>query len=202
MKRNYLKWVAFGFAAAVACAFSAPAYAQDATYMGESQCKICHNKKDEGEQWNKWKAEKHAQAFESLKSPKALEVAKAKGITKPPSEAPECLKCHVTAFDEKAGKAPDKILPASGIQCEACHGAASKHIEEGKKAMMKKDPAAKPKESIHKGDAETCKKCHNDQNPTFNKERYTLKDGSKADFDYEQALAKIAHPNPKKAAAK
>lgn len=200
MKRTYLTWITGCIAIAVACAFAGAAYAQDATYVGESQCKMCHNKKDEGEQWNKWKAEKHAQAFETLKSPKAAEVAKAKGITKPPSEAPECLKCHATAFD--GAKCPDKILPASGVQCEACHGPASKHVEEGKKAMMKKDPAAKPKEAIHKGDAETCKKCHNDQNPTFNKDRYTLKDGSKADFDYDQAYAKIAHPNPKKAAEK
>ncbi len=201
MKRTSAGWIVGAIASVVLCAFVMPVFAQDATYVGESQCKVCHNKKDEGEQWNKWKAEKHSQAFESLKSPKALEVAKAKGITKPPSEAPECLKCHVTAFDEATGKAPDKIVAAMGVQCEACHEAGSKHQEEGKKALFKKDPTAKTAETIAKADANSCTKCHNETNPTFNKDRYTLKDGTKADFDFEQAYAKIQHPNPKKPAA-
>jgi len=200
MRTNLYRGIGIAAVMVVACAFSAPAFAQEATYIGESQCKVCHNKKDEGEQWNKWKGEKHPTSLEALKSPKALEVAKAKGLTTPPSESPECLKCHVTAFD--AGKTPEKILPASGVQCEACHGPGSLHQAEGKKKLFQKDATAKTAETMLKPDAKTCEKCHNKDNPTFNPERYTLKDGSKADFDFEQAYAKIAHPNPKKAAAK
>lgn len=199
MKMKPSRWLGIAFAVGLVCAFAAPAFAQDATYLGDAQCKVCHNKKDEGEIWAKWKAEKHPSAFESLKSPKALEVAKAKGITKPPSEAPECLKCHVTAFDAASGKTPDKIQMASGVQCEACHGPGSKHAEEGKKVLFKKDATAKPAESIKKPDAKTCEQCHNKDNPTYDENRYTLKDGSKADFDFEQAYAKIEHKNPKKA---
>ena len=202
MRIQFHRWVGISIALAVACAFSAPAFAQDATYLGEAQCKVCHNKKDEGEQWNKWKAEKHPMSLENLKSPKALEVAKAKGLTKPPSESPECLKCHVTAYDAATGKAPDKILPAMGVQCEACHGPGSKHADEGKKKLFKKDDTAKTAETILKPDAATCTKCHNKDNPTYDENRYTLKDGTKADFDFEQAYKKIEHPNPKKAAAK
>lgn len=199
MRIRPYRWAGIAIAAAFACALSATAFAQDATYIGESQCKVCHSKADTGNQYAKWTAEKHSKAFESLKSEKAVEVAKKAGVTKPPSEAPECLKCHVTAFD--GTKVPEKIDMAKGVQCEVCHGPGSAHKAEGLKAM-KKDPAAKVAESIKKGDAETCKQCHNKDNPTYNPERYTLKDGTKADFDYEQALAKIAHPNPKKAAAK
>jgi hypothetical protein len=199
MRINIYRWVGISLALAVVCAFSAPAFAQDATYIGENTCKLCHNKKEKGEQWNKWKAEKHPLSLEALKSPKALEIAKAKGLAKPPSESPECLKCHVTAYDAAAGKAPDKIKPEMGIQCEACHGPGSLHQKEGAKAL-KKDPAviAKTAETILKPDAKTCEKCHNKDNATYDPNRYTLKDGTKADFDYEQAHAKIVHLDPTK----
>lgn len=202
MRNRFYHMAGIALAVAVALAFSASAFAQGATYLGESECKVCHSKADTGDQYNKWKASKHATAFEALKSPKALEVAKAKGLTKPPSESPECLKCHVTAFDAASGKAPDKIKPEMGIQCEACHGAGSLHKEEGKKKMFKKDDTAKTAETMPKLDAKTCDKCHNKDNPTYDPNRYTKKDGTKVDFDYEQAYAKITHPNPKKAAAK
>lgn len=201
MRKTIYRLLGVALAACIVCAFAGPAFAEDATYIGEAQCKVCHNKKDTGEQWNKWKAEKHPNALEALKSPKALEVAKAKGIAKPPSEAPECLRCHVTAFDPATGKAPDKIVPASGVQCEACHGPGSAHQAEGKKAMFQKDTTANTAGTMPKPDAKTCEKCHNKDNPTYDPNRYTLKDGTKADFDFEQAFAKIAHPNPKKPAA-
>ena len=94
---------------------SAGAYAQDAEYIGNSKCKICHNKKDEGEQWNKWKAEKHSKAFELLSSDEAKAVATEKGLAKPPAESPECLKCHVTAYDPSSGKAPADIKMEDGM---------------------------------------------------------------------------------------
>ena len=199
--KNHGRWVVGCLAVALCCAFAAPVFAQDATYIGEAQCKVCHNKKDEGEQWNKWKAEKHAKTLDVLKTPEADKIAKDKGSAKPAAESPECLKCHVTAFDAATGKTPDKILPAMGIQCEACHGPGSKHAEEGKKKMFKKDPAADTAGTIKKADAATCTKCHNEESPTWKADKYTLKDGTKVGFDFEQAHAKIAHPNPKKAAA-
>lgn len=201
MRVMFNRWTGVAVVLAVACAMSAPAFAQDAEYIGADACKVCHNKKDTGEQYTKWMAEKHAKAFENLKSDKAKEVATKAGVTKPPSEAPECLKCHVTAYDASAGAAPAKIKMELGVQCESCHGPASLHQKEGMKAL-KKDPSAKTAETQTKPDAKTCEKCHNKDNPTYNPERYTLKDGSKADFDFEQAWAKIEHKNPKKAEAK
>ena len=198
MRKSIYRWVGISLALAVVCAFSAPAFAQEATYLGEAQCKVCHNKKEKGEQWNKWKAAKHPLAFENLKSPKALEVAKAKGLTKPPSESPECLKCHVTAFDAATGKAPEKINMAMGVQCESCHGPGSLHAEEGKKKLFKKDDTAKTAETMPKPDPKNCEKCHNKDNPTYDPNRYTLKDGTKVDFDFEQAHAKVVHLDPTK----
>ncbi len=177
-------------AAVIAFAFTASAFAQDATYVGNSQCKICHNKKEEGEQWTKWKAEAHAKAFEKLSTPEAQAVATKAGVTKPPAEAPECLKCHATAADEATGKCPEKIKPEDGVQCESCHGPASAHTAEAKK-FKSGDKTAEPAKKITKGNAETCKKCHNEKNPT-------AKPGEV--FDFDKQYAKINHSNPAKAA--
>lgn len=174
-----------------------PAQAAD-EYVGQGQCKVCHNKAAEGEQWNKWKAEKHAKAFDTLKTPEADKIAKDKGLTKPAAESPECLKCHVTAYDAATSAAPAKIVPADGVQCESCHGAGSQHMDAGKKKMFKKDESVDPKQFVTKIDESTCTKCHNDQSPTWKADRYTKADGTKVGFDYEQAKEKVSHPNPLK----
>jgi hypothetical protein len=174
----------------VALSMSSGAFAQD--YVGNSQCKICHNKKEEGEQWTKWKAELHAKAMESLNSEEAKAMATKKGVTKPPAEAPECLKCHATAYDPATGKCPDKITMADGVQCESCHGPASAHTAEAKK-FKSGDKTAKPAEKIKRPDEAVCKKCHNEESPSWKADRY-----GNTGFDFKQAYAKIEHNNPTK----
>lgn len=186
----------FAVALAAALVVSAGAYAQDAEYVGNSKCKICHNKKDEGEQWNKWKEEKHSKALELLSTDEAKAVATEKGLTTPPAESPECLKCHVTAYDPATGKAPADIKMEDGVQCETCHGPASTHTIEGKKHKSG-DASADPKSKIHKGEEAICKTCHNEESPTWKADRYTLEDGSTTGFDYKQAWEKINHSKPK-----
>jgi ssDNA-binding Zn-finger/Zn-ribbon topoisomerase 1 len=195
-------------AAAVVLAMMPAAFAQDqtgATYMGVNTCKVCHNKAETGAQYTKWKSMKHSSAFEVLKSDKALEVAKKAGLTTPPSESPECLQCHVTAYDVATKAVPAKISMEDGVQCEACHGPASLHVADGKKLKLNKDSGVDIAAHITVPKADVCVKCHNDKNPTWNPERYTTKDGKKVGFDFEQASKIIAHPDPmlhKEAAAK
>jgi len=193
--KTFVKTVVIAVAGILVIAFGAAA--QDATYVGNTQCKICHNKKEEGEQWTKWKAQKHASAFQTLSSDEAKAAAQAKGLSKPPAESPECLKCHVTGYDAAAGKAPEKIKPEDGVQCESCHGPASNHTAEAKK-FKSGDQTAKPADKIKKGNADTCKQCHNEESPTWKADRYTLADGKKVGFDFEQAHKKIEHGNPLK----
>lgn len=201
MKNWKLNVLAMGAAASLVCVFGLPSAgaAEGAEYIGESQCKVCHNKKAEGEQWNKWKASEHAKAFETLKSEKAIEIGKQKGLAKPPAESPECLKCHVTAYDVATGTAPPKIKFEMGIQCETCHGPNSKHQEDGKKIMFQKDTTIDVSLNvISKPEEKTCRQCHNEESPTWNPEKYTTKDGKKVGFDFEQAKEKNAHLNPLK----
>lgn len=175
------------------------AVAVDADYVGNSQCKICHNKKDEGEIWNTWKSKPHASAFNRLGTPEAKAVAEKAGVTTPPQEAPECLRCHVTAFDAKADPhVPAKISMSDGVQCESCHGPASLHVKDGQARKMKKDETVDMSAHIIRPNEQTCVKCHNSENPTWDPNRYTTESGQKVGFDFQQAWKKVEHKIPEK----
>lgn len=187
--------------AVVICALllSPLASGDEAQYVSQKDCKMCHNKKPEGAQWTVWKSMKHAMAFQTLKGEKALEVAKTLGLDKPPSESEKCLRCHVTGYNVETKMAPAKIKLEDGVQCETCHGPASLHLPDAKAIMFKKDDSIDISAHITRPAEETCLNCHNDGNPTWDPERYTTEDGKKVGFDFKSAYAKIAHLNPKKA---
>jgi hypothetical protein len=67
-----------------------PSFAQH-KYVGVTMCSVCHKTEKQGKQFDIWKGTKHASAFKTLQTPKADEVAKAKGLKVKASEAPECL---------------------------------------------------------------------------------------------------------------
>ena len=190
-------------AALVLAAFSLPALAQGkAEFVGQTNCKMCHNKKPEGAQWDQWHATKHAKAVETLKTPEAKALAEKAGVKGAPNEAPECLVCHVTAYDAATKAAPAKLKLEDSVQCESCHGPGSLHVADGKALMLKKDASIDPKKNVvTKPEEKACTQCHNDKSPTWDPARYKLEDGKTAGFDFKQASAKIAHPNPKKADA-
>ena len=82
----------------------------------------------------------------------------------------ECLKCHAT------GGSAD--MP--GVQCEACHGPGSDY----KSMKVMKDHDAAVAAGLIIPTEATCTGCHNDKSPTFK------------GFNFAEAAAKIAHPNP------
>lgn len=177
----------------------AAAFAEDADYVSNKQCKICHNKKSEGEIWTVWSKQKHAKAYETLGTPEAKQFAEKAGVTGSPQEAPECLRCHVTGYDaEKDPHVPAKIDKQDGVQCESCHGPASLHIKDGKARKMKKDMSVDISAHIVRPDKKTCVKCHNEESPTWDPNKFTLADGTKAGFDFDQAWEKIKHGIPEK----
>jgi hypothetical protein len=207
MNIPYRSLAAAGIAVATGLSFAAfyptdasgqvqvPDNAKAWTFVGQSQCKVCHNGAKEGMQWDKWHTMSHPKALELLQSDAAKEVATKLGMTTPPAESPECLKCHVTGYDVATKSAPEKITPADGIQCESCHGPASEHMKDAK--ILKFTPAKISEIDIMahlvQPTEETCRACHNDSSPTWKADRYTLENGEKSGFDYKQAWAKIAH---------
>ena len=164
-----------------------PAAGQEAQYVGASKCKTCHKKELIGDQYSAWEKAKHSQAFETLKGEKALEVAKAQGLAAAPHEAPECLKCHATAYGQDPSKFAKKPLdPKEGVSCEACHGPGSLYKKKKTMADHAKSVAAGMWEPDK--DEKICLGCHNEESPTW--------DAAKG-FDFEARKKDIAHLIPK-----
>ncbi len=164
------------------------ASAKTAKYVGVVKCKKCHKTVKQGKQFQIWSESKHAKAYETLKGEKAAKIAKEKGLAKPAYESPQCLKCHVTAYDADASLLGPKFKKEDGVQCEGCHGPGSLYK---KKKIMKDRELAIQKGlkfySVEDGSAEKlCRKCHNDESPTFK------------EFNFKERWEKIAHPVPKK----
>ena len=92
---------------------------------------------------------------------------------------PNCIKCHSTVGHVD----PDYIVGlkiSEGVSCESCHGAGSGY---------KSNTVMKSREkSLEKGliipTEQVCKTCHNEESPHFK------------GFNFEEYVAKIAHPIP------
>jgi len=173
---------------------------KDPKYIGHDQCKVCHNKKPQGSQWAVWKEMKHAHAFDALKSDAAKKIAAERGLAKPPHEEAQCVKCHVTAYDVETMETPSKIKPADSVQCETCHGPGSDHLKDGRDVMFKKKTAEEVDwmANLKVVEEANCLACHNEESPTWNPEQFTLEDGTKVGFNFEQAAKIVAHPDPTK----
>jgi len=160
-------------------------------FGGVAKCRSCHKKEPIGNQHGSWLETKHATAFETLAGEQAKEWAAEAGVDDPQTDE-KCVKCHVTAYGVPAERRGLKVKNEDGVTCEACHGAGTDFRK--KKIMVDRDVA------VSKGlvlqSAEVCTACHNDESPAWDTERYTLSDGSKAGFDYDQAVELIAHPVP------
>ena len=192
MARRQL-WLAAGIILAVVC-WQAEAAAGDHKYVGAKKCKTCHKKELIGDQWGEWQKGVHSKAFETLKGEKALEIAKEKGVSGPPSESEDCVKCHVTGHGLPKSAFAKKLKHADGIQCESCHGPGKDYRK--KKIMSDREKAlAKGLWDVGK-DPAICTGCHNPESPTFDPKRYELSDGTHVGFYFEQATARIVHPIP------
>ena len=156
---------------------------QDHEFIGATRCRTCHRKEEDGAQYDKWAASKHAEAFTVLASDEAKAIAAEKGIDDPQA-ADACLKCHVTGHGVAAELLGDKYDKAEGVTCESCHGAGGDYY---KKSTMEGIAAGEidgASVGYVKPGAETCTGCHNEESPTYK------------EFDYDTMVAKIAHPKP------
>ena len=151
-------------------------FAQDFTYVGAAKCKICHKTEKQGRQFPIWEDSRHSKAYEDLFSETALKVAKERNLDKPPSEHPDCLKCHGPLYE----KAPE--IKAEGVTCEVCHGPGSAYK---KLSVMKSREESKNNGLIVYESTETikaqCATCHGSE-----------------EFDFEASWEKIKHPKPEK----
>lgn len=152
-------------AAVVAAAALLPSASHAADqYVGADKCKSCHK-----EIHATMKAGPHAKAGES------------KDVAKDPAK---CMKCHDTGAALTADQKGKSFKDGQGVQCESCHGPASKHV----KARMADEGGAKvaDDEIVKKPAEAVCVKCHNKESPTFK------------GFKFAEAAKKIEHKQPKK----
>ncbi len=143
----------------LALLISSVSVAQSYKYIGAAKCKMCHNKPEKGEQFNKWEAGPHAKAMEVLKGAEKTD--------------PKCLKCHSTAASVDKSMVAT-ITVEEGVSCESCHGPGSMYKTA---AIMKNQQMALTKGMILP-EEKVCKQCHNEQSPNykgFNYKEYVAK---------------------------
>jgi len=155
-------------------------------YIGVKMCSMCHKTEKQGKQFDVWQKSKHSEAYKLLTTAKANEVAKAKGLSKPAAESPECLECHVSASNMDAKIVEKSFDFKDGVQCETCHGAGSKYKD--LTTMKSKEKAVTAGMREFKDNAATeafCKTCHNERSPSYK------------EFKFDEMWAKIKHSVPK-----
>ncbi len=150
-------------------------------YVGVAKCKTCHKAEAKGAQYIKWTESKHSKAYEVLASEEAIAIGKKLDIDNPQT-SDQCLVCHVTAFAAPAEAKAESFDQTEGVGCEVCHGPGSDY----RKLKIMKDQEASIAAGLIIPDEEVCVGCHNEKSPNFK------------EFNFEEALKVIAHPNPKK----
>jgi hypothetical protein len=145
---------------------------------------MCHSSKKSGAAYKIWAESTHAKAYETLASEESKKIATERGIDDA-QKAAECLSCHITGHGVAANLLEKGYSMEDGVTCEACHGPGSEY---NPMKIMKQITAGELNGAdygLMDPDNENCISCHNEKSPTYK------------GFDYEEYVAKIAHPTPK-----
>ncbi|HUB09535.1 MAG TPA: cytochrome c family protein [Myxococcales bacterium] len=115
-------------------------------YVGVASCRDCH-----AEAAAVWDGTRHPHAYQTL-------VAKSRQYDI------ECIRCHVLGYDQPGGVCRlDQVGALGGVQCEACHGMGSAHV----------DSAGGTDVPIPKPGIDQCLRCHTPDNDTrFSRDTY------------------------------
>jgi hypothetical protein len=155
-------------------------------YAGTRICAPCHRTEKQGAQQPIWAKTKHAEAYKTLTTAKANEIAKEKGLKTPAVESKECLECHTLGKTVDVALFEKTFDIKDGVQCESCHSAGSAYKAMNIMKDREKSIAAGMREFKDEKAIEAfCKTCHNDKSPTFK------------GFDFKERWDKIKHPVPK-----
>ncbi len=120
-------------------------------YVGVEYCKLCHTAA-----YEHWTTIGHAKAYATLaKASKNYNL--------------DCVGCHVTGYEKPGGSTVTDVAGLEAVQCEACHGPGSQHVDDPYSFELK----AKPDETV-------CTGCHHPPHTT--------------NFDFKARLDKILAP--------
>ncbi|MBU2520660.1 MAG: cytochrome c family protein [Proteobacteria bacterium] len=85
---------------------------QEPRYVGMEKCKNCHAE--------------HVKTYSEWKYSRNFRVLEMRGKDRDP----ECLRCHTTGYGKDGGFVDiEKTPDMKNVQCEACHGPASLHVD-------------------------------------------------------------------------
>ncbi|MCR4290930.1 MAG: cytochrome c family protein [Candidatus Scalindua sp.] len=160
-------------------------------YVSVEMCKLCHKKKELGDQFDVWANTAHSKAFYTLGTPEAGKIAANLGI-KNPQQSKECLRCHSTRYGSDDGDRGEDLRVEDGVQCESCHGPGEDYMY----LEVMEDMKEATDMGLVMPTEETCRKCHNPESPTYNPERDLTSDGARVDFYYPLRKKKIEHHKP------
>jgi YVTN family beta-propeller protein len=158
----------------------APERARPPFYMGARACIPCHGGEKGCDQYSLWRLSEHAKAHAVLSLPESFEIAEISGVDVEPRQSPICLGCHATAATAEPWQFDPTFRAEDGVQCEACHGPASNHVQ----AMQSGKPSTAAMLPLPTLD--DCLVCHR-QKDTHKK---VLNSES---FDFEEGLRKVLH---------
>ncbi len=157
-------------------------------YVGVDLCKICHKKKELGDQYDVWANTAHSKAFYILGTPEAREIAANLGINDP-QQSGTCLRCHSTCHVLTEEEVATDLRHEDGVQCESCHGAGEDYSY---KKVMKNIEQAEINGLIMPTE-DTCRRCHNPESPTWNPEKDITPDGKRVGFYFPLRWKMIEH---------
>ena len=155
-----------------------------AKYFGARGCKACHMSRAQGRMYKIWEAGSHASAYDTLGTPRGRAVAAEHGVEDPQNDE-RCLKCHATAFGVPDARRNRRFTETEGVSCESCHGAGQYYRKRQVMCQLVAGTLTRESVGLTIPAEATCVGCHNDESPTWS--------GS---FNFEEMLAKIAHPIP------
>ena len=137
-----------------------PAAKGSAHYVGQASCTQCHADADAF-----WQTTGHAKAYKTLSDEfKEFNL--------------DCVGCHVTGYNRPGGSTVTHADGLKNVQCEACHGPGSRHVESsGETELIRLSPAP-----------DTCRSCHHTPHVAD-------------DWDVTQAWLQIIGPGHGEAAA-
>ncbi len=185
-------------------------------YVGVQVCASCHSTAQgaggSGDPLHIWQGSKHAGAYRTLANMNTSKGAQQceglylvrmgrgdqYGLPTPAAEFPHCTICHGTAV----GANPD-LLAASmdrrdGVQCEACHGPGSAHVQvETLKRSGKAIPPQEVAAALEAAKAVTFKRYANEKE--IEAQCKTCHDGMCGDFSFERMWPMVRHSAPKDA---
>ncbi|MCO6439097.1 MAG: beta-propeller fold lactonase family protein [Phycisphaerae bacterium] len=131
-------------------------------FVGPNICIECHSNGASASPCAMDPIAGHRDAYAALSKPEARHIAALCGVGDAPRKARLCLGCHSTGADEGPRWHMSGFRPEDGVQCEACHGPGSVHIERRRLGhSLSSEPTWMDRAvDVRRGDRMDCDTCH------------------------------------------